>query len=298
MTTTCEDLVNETLRYLYAGARDPQNKIAQAMNASIEVMEFTYDLGPVQPGAVVAVDLELMYVWAIDNLVTKTVTVERGYLGSTAAAHDADAVATINPKFSNFTVFEALNADLDDLSGNGLFQVESVELTYTPAIEGYDLTSVTDLLEVLNVKYEDPGPSKRWPEIKAWDLRRDSDTGDFASGLSLVLNEGGSSGRPVRVTYSAPFSRFATLATTIASTGLPATAHDVPPLGAALRLQSVREGQRNFNESQPATRRAQEVQAGAQLIGARGLQEMRRQRIRIEARRLQTFWPHKIKLPS
>jgi hypothetical protein len=298
--TTSTDLIHETTRHLYATARDPQNKLAVALSDTTGTSaQFTYTLGAIQAGAVLSVDLELMYVWAVDNPVTNTVTVERGYLGSTAATHLLDAIVTVNPKFPAFSILNAINEDLDDLSGYGLFTTDTVSVTYSPAVDGYDLTGVSNLLEVLEVKYQDDGPQKRWPVIKSWTLKRDSLTTEFASGLALVVNNSGSSGRPIRVTYSKPFTRFTALAQDCQSVAkLPSTANDLPPLGAALRLQAVREGQRNFNESQPATRRAQEVQTGAQYNSTRGLQELRRQRIRIEARRLQKFWPAKVKLPS
>lgn len=300
MTTTSTNLIDETLRYLYAGARDPMNTLAAAISdtTGTSVM-LTYDLGAAREGSVISIDLELMYVWAVTSEPAKTITVSRAMFGSTAATHASGATVTVNPKFSPFTVLEAINADLDDLSGNGLFKTTTVSQTYSPAVDGYDLTGATGILEILDVKYEETGPSQRWPAIRSWELKRESDTGDFASGIALVLNSAAQPGLPVRITYSAPFTHFTALGQDIATiTGLPPTANDIPPLGAALRLQSVREGQRNFNESQPATRRAVEVPPGAQYGATRGLQELRRARIRIEARRLQKYWPRKQKMAS
>ena len=300
MASTSTDLVNDTLRHLHSTHRDPQNTLAAALSDTTgTTVQAGYALGAIAAGAVISIDLELMYVWEVTNESTKTFTVQRGYLGSTAATHSLNAVITVNPKFPAFDVLNAINDELDDLSGNGLFKTSTVSLTYSPAVEGYNLTSVTGLIEVLEVKYDEPGPGKEWPLIRNWKLKRDSNTTDFASGLALVLRDGGHPGNAVRVTYAKTFARFTALGQTISTvTGLPVTANDIPPIGAALRLQSFREPQRNFNESQPAPRRAGEVQTGAQLVGARGLEELRRRRIRIEARRLQKDWPAKRKLPS
>jgi hypothetical protein len=224
--------------------------------------------------------------------------VERGYGGTTAATHADGALVTVNPRFSNWNVFNALNADLADLSANGLFQVATLTVTYSAAVQGYNLTSVTDLLEILQVKYDEPGPAKLWPEIKSYKLRRTSDTGDFASGNALVVYEAGNPGADIRVTYAKPFTAFSTMASTISSTGLPSTAYDIPPYGAAIRLQSAREGQRNFNESQPATRRADEIGLGAQTFPPIGLDRIRRDRIRLETSRLRKYWPTKRRVPA
>lgn len=296
MSTTAADLVNETLAHLHATHRDPMNKLSASINASVTSVSFTYDLNAIQVGALIAVDLELMYVWEVTG--SKTVTVERGWGGSTAATHADASLVTVNPKFSAFTVLNELNADLDDLSANGLFAVETDVVTYSSAINGYELTPTSSIIEILQLKYDESGPAKQWPEIKSWKLRRASDTTDFASGYAIVLYDAGQDGSAIRVTYAAPFTKFSTLASTISSTGLPATAYDLPPLGAALRLQAFREPQRNFNEAQSAPRRAGEVPPGSQLSAGAGLRQIRRDRVRVESSRLRKAWPVKKRLPS
>lgn len=298
MSTTSTDLINETYSYLYAGTRDPFNKVSGAVDASQTTIQLTYDLGAARAGAVLAVDLELWYVWEVTNEQTKTLVVERGYLGSTPATHTAGTMCTVNPKFPAYNVLNAINAELDDLSANGLFRTATISVTYSASIQGYDLTAVTDLLEVLQVKYDEPGPAKLWPEIKSYKLRRASDGTDFASGNALVVYEAGQPGSAVRITYAAPFTKFTALGQAITITGLPTTAYDIPPMGAAYRMQSVREGQVKFNESQPATRRGDEVGSGAQLMGARGLQQIRRDRIRMETSRLRKLWPNRRRVPA
>lgn len=299
MSTTSTDLVNETLSYLHAGNRDPINKVTGALDASTTSVSLAYDLQAARAGAVLSVDLELIYVWEVANEQTKSLVVERGYAGTTAATHLDGALATVNPKFPAYNVLNALNADLDDLSANGLFQVATQAVTYSSAIGGYNLSGTGTILEILQVKYDESGPGKYWPEINNFKLRRASDTTDFSSGNAIVLYQEGQDGAPVRVTYATPFTKFTALAQNISSvTGLPSTANDLPPMGAAYRLQSVREGQRNFNEAQPSPRRGSEVPPGAQLQAARGLSQIRRDRIRVEASRLRKQWPNRKRLPA
>ena len=298
MSTTVDDLIAETRRDLYAGARDQMNKLDGALDANDTSATFLYELGSIRSGSYIAVDLEVMYVFAVTNEADKEVVIERGMLGSTAATHADGAVVTVNPKFSDWAIFTAINAELDDLTApsNGLFAERNVTLTYNPAIMGYDLTDVDDtggVLEILEVKYDQTGPERLWPEIRRFDLRRLSDTGDFASGTALVLFEEGQSGRDVRVAYTGPYIPFADLGDDIADTGLQDTAHDIPPLGASMRLQSMREGQRNFNEVQGDTRRAAEVPVGAQLAGVRGPAGIRQARIMAERSRLRKRWPYR-----
>lgn len=301
MSTTCADLIAESKRYLYSGRYDPINKVTSSLNSSETSVTFTYGLGGIQAGSYICVDLEMMYVWQVTNVSTNTVTVERGVLGSTAAAHSAGALATLNPKFSDYAIFTALNAELDDLSSpqNGLFKVTNVTLTYNAAVRGYNLTSATDVREILTVQAETTGPEKAWPYLKNFTLRRNADTTDFASGFAVILEESGWQGRDIRVAYATKFSPFTATSDNIASvTGLPANANDIPPVGAALRLQYLREGQRNFNEAQPDTRRATETPPGSQLQGARGLEILRRRRIAAESVRLRRDYPHRRRVPT
>ncbi len=296
MTTTVQDLVQETKRNLYAGARDAMNKLSGALGTGDTTVTFTYDLGAIQAGAYVSIGLEILYVWAVQNVSTKVVTVERAVLGSTAATHADGAVCTVNPRFPDFSILDALNNSLTDLSApnNGLFAENEVTLTYNPAVMGYDLTSATDVLEVLEVKYDLTGPEREWPLIRRFDLKRNSDTGDFPSGFSLVLYESAQSGRDIRVSYASRYTAFSTtLTTAISDSGLQATANDLPPLGAAIGLQSMREGQRNFNESQPDTRRASEVPPGAQLAGVRVMSAQYQERVMAERSRLRKRWPYR-----
>jgi hypothetical protein len=294
MSTTSTDLIQESVRYLYSTSRDPQNKLNGAIDSATGTLSMLYPVDAARAGAVLALDLELLYVWEVVNEGTSTLTVERGYLGSVPAAHSDATLVTVNPKFSQFAILEALNADLDDLSGFGLFQVQTSTVIYNPSVQGYDIAP--NVLEILQVKYDESGPGKLWPEIRSYKLRRASDTGDFASGNALVVYDSGQPGADLRITYGAPFTHFSALGEQISTTGLPSTANDLPPLGAALRLQYMREGQRNFNEAQPSTRRADEVAAGAQLTAARGLQQIRRDRIRVETNRLRKIWPNKRRL--
>lgn len=291
---TCDNLIDECLRHLLSGTREQLNRLATGYTAAGTSLRCTYDLDGIKPGAVVGVDLELFYVWDV-NESTKTATVTGAHLGSTAANHSQDAIVTVNPRFSRFGLFTALNQDLLDLSSpeNGLYRVRTVDLTYNSAIQGYDLTSVTDLLDILEVKRDTSGPSNTWPVIQrsGWDLKRDLPASDFASGLGLILYQHAESGRTIRVSYKAPFGQFTTVADTHTTVGLPDTAVDIPPMGAASRLAFPREIARNFFETQGDTRRAEEVPPSAVGNSMRNLVALRQQRIIAEAARLAQRYP-------
>ena len=93
-------------------------------------------------GVVIEINAELMYVLQVAST---TISVLRGYGGSTAAAHTANDIVRVSPKFPTNRIISSLNDDLADLSapGQGLFQMKTTSFTYNAGVDGYDLTGLT-----------------------------------------------------------------------------------------------------------------------------------------------------------
>lgn len=292
--TTCADLINETRRLMFSSTREVLNSLTNPLDASETILTFARDLGVMQAGSTLAVDLELMYVWEV-NANTKTATVERGYLGSAAATHTAASLVYIDSKFPAFAIFQAINQDIADLSAprSGLYQVFSDSFAYNPAIQGYQLTppNAGGIIDVLQVTAQIPGPSKDWVPLRAWRLDTQAVSSDFGTGISITLYEPGSAGLLVQVVFACPFTPFAALTDAATSSGLAESALDLPPLGAGMRLTGVREIARNFFESQGDTRRESAVPPNAQLAGYQALARERARRIKSEAQKLASTWP-------
>lgn len=291
--TTANDLIDATLDWVLGGQDENVNVLASSPTSSDTALTFSYDLDGIVPGSMIGIDLEVMRVVDI-NSTSKTATVIRGQRGSTAASHAAGAVVQVSPRFSRWSVFRAINDDLDSLSGFGLFQMKTVEFTFNPSIMGYNLAGVTDIDQIYSVRYEVPGVQKEWPLLRQSDFRfeRDSATADFASGFSLTLYRQGYAGKKVRVAYKAPFTRM-TAGTDNVQTiaGLPASANDLPPLGASIRLISGHEAGRVGYERQPDVRRQAEVPVGSNISAAQGWMRLRQSRIDDELRRLSRRYP-------
>jgi hypothetical protein len=290
MATLASDLVEETRSHLFSGARPELNKLNEVLDASETDVDFLYAAGSIVRGAVLSIDLELMLVWAVTG---STATVQRGYAGTTAATHATGTIIEVNPRFSNFAIFRALNEEIASFSSpvNGLYQVKTVDLTYSAARAGYDLAAVTDLLGILEVRWKGYTTGD-WPLVRNWTVARDMATSEFASGKALLLYEGIGPGRTVRIRYKAPFAPLVALTSDVQTVSfLPATANDIPPLGAAARLVAPREVKRAFTESQPEPRAAADVPPGANRNAAGGLLALRNQRLREESARLHQSYP-------
>lgn len=290
--TAVSELVHNVRGQLLSGQREEYNQIDGAQTAADTTIEFQHDISNLQAGAVLTVGLEDIYVWSKDanNL---TATVSRGWNGTTAAAMSDGDLVYINTRFPAHLIVDAINTELRDLSSpmNGLFQMSTVDISFNGSQSVYDMTSVTDVIDVWDVRYRRSGAEKAWPRVGNWKYMPSSDTADFASGNAIQILEG-DPGQDVRVWYKAPFTSVSGMDDDLeADAGLPATALDIPELGAIMRLTAVRDVKRNFVESQPPPRRADEVPAGAHMETAGGLRALRRERISAERARLLALFP-------
>lgn len=288
--TTVADSIAECRRSFFTSYRPQINVLTNTMNASETTVTVDDPVMSIQAGADISIGLEVMRVRSISGQVARVI---RGWGGSTAAAHTSGAIVYVNSQITDFDIFSAIRNDLVDLSApdNGLFAVTSYEFNYAPTVQGYPI-SVADIIDVIDVRYQTPGPWKNWPMISSYRFDQNTPTSDFPSGNSLTIYDSGYPGMKVHVRLMVPFTPPTALTDDLQShVGLPATCNDLPALGAAIRLGAGREVQRNFNESQGQPRRSDEVPAGANLGSFRNLQALRQQRVLSEANRLKTTYP-------
>ena len=289
MTTTAV-VIDRTLRQLLSGTVEARNKLTTTLTSSGTSVVVDYPLEGLRSGQVCEIDSELMYIWATD-VATKTLTVQRGFNNTTAAAHTAGAVITINPRFPRAQILEAVNDELSDLSSpmHGLFQVKTLNIDYNGSDAMIDLTNVTSIIDLLTVSVR--YMTDDYPIARKIRLIRDLPTDDFPSGFALRFDQAVFPGR-LRVVYKAAYTAAATEATDINSgCGVQETVTDIVALGAQIRLMSPREVKRNFTESQGDTRRAEEVSMGAVANSITNLIRLRRDRIQAEAARLARAYP-------
>lgn len=284
--------------YLLTGQREPRNVLNSSPNSSATTFTLLYSLRSAQEGARVCVDFEDCHVVQVEPT-SQVITVIRGQYGTTAASHTSGATVWVNPKWSRGQVLRAINAELDSMSGLGLYRMATLDLTFNSSVAGYDMTGLTpdDVIDVYEVRADDPGPATGWRPITNWTLIRDASTTDFPSGLGLVLFEGGSPGHTVRVTYRKRFSQVTTAdaSTDLAtSAGIDREAHDLVALGAAVRLMAGVEVRRSQLSAQPDTRRTEELPPGAVLQSYTGLVKQYEKRLREERNRLARRYPIRV----
>lgn len=288
--TTAATILNRASRQLLSGTVEERNKLASTINDSATSVVLSYDLGGFRAGSVFEIESELFYVWEA-NTGTKTLTVERGFNGTTPAAHTAGVLTTLNPRFPRAQMLDALNADIDDLSStaNGLFKVVTTNLTYNGSDRQINLTGATNVIDLIDVRLR--YTSDDFPVIRNVRLQRELPTSDFASGFAIVFDEPVMAGT-MRVRYKTPFTRATSESSDLTTNcGLPSTCDDLVELGVIIKMMSGREIKRTFIESQGDTRRAEEVPVGSARDSIANLLRLRRERIIAESGRLKAQYP-------
>lgn len=293
--STAGALINRVSRQLLSGTIEERNKLASTVTSADTSIVMSYDLAGLRGGSVFEIDSELMYVWVAESG-SKTLTVERGYLGTTAAAHTAGALAILNPRFPQQQLLDSFNQELDDLSSpsNGLFRVISADVDYNGADRQVNLTSASTIIDLIDVRLR--YLASDYPVLRGVRLSRDLPTSDFASGFALTFDEVSMAGT-LRVRYKAPFVRASTTSSDIQSVCLmPVNMEDIVEMGVMARMLAVREVKRNFIESQGDTRRSDEVPAGSMSNSVTNILRLRRDRIIAEASKLARQYPLTIRV--
>jgi hypothetical protein len=288
--STVGTVIDRTVRQLMSGTVEERNKTTLALTATGTTVTFQYDLSGIRPGGVIQIDNELMYVWEI-SAGSKSVTVERGWNGTTAAAHAASSIATVDPKFPRAQILEAMNAELDDLASpmNGLFQIKILELNYNGTDLMVNLPTTDKIIDLISVSLR--YISTDYIKVRRCRLIRDLPNDDFNTGYAVRFDEQVRAGRMI-IVYKTPFSNVTSESQNIQNvTGLPTSCEDILILGSQIRLVGPREVKRNFTESQGDTRRSDEVPSGAVSNSITNLLRMRRDRITSEAAKLMRQYP-------
>lgn len=298
MSNTVQDWIDATRFRLQSDRQDQLNKLSAAYTAGSGTLSFSFPTTGIRAGAVISVGTNTFYVWEVNNSLN-TATVEGGWDNTTDINIASGAIVRVQPRFTDAQILRALNDDINDLCSPhiGLFQTGTAELNYDANLVGYDLGSAPGLVSIIELRIEGIGYMKDWPRVPNHKYRilKGAPFGDggFESGNALFLYNGvgATNGSPVHITYRKAFTPVSTAHSAKSATGMPSTAWDLPPMGAAISLMAGREIKRSFTESQGDPRRAAEVSNGASAGAVNSLRQLRSDRIAAEKQRLDAFYP-------
>jgi hypothetical protein len=250
---------------------------------------------------IVEIDEELLWVDSYDR-VANTATVApygRGYLGTTAATHAADAKVTIAPTFPRFNIKRAINDTIRSL-GASIFAMKTTTFTFNAAVSTYAFANL-DIKNILTVHWQDIGPSKEWRPIRKYDFDAvaNPEAFGYVSGTdkvqTITLGEAPISGRTVKVVYATDPAPFTTNSQVyVTQTGLPESTRDVVILGAAYRLLAFLDPARAAQVSPQADETDSKRPYGASQTATKQLYALYSQRLAEETKAQQQNYPPKV----
>jgi hypothetical protein len=189
---TLSEVIDRFYRdYLYPADEQPATGRLDANIATTVATTFTYstkywtleELDSIGAGTIVEIDRELFRVAEIDD-VTRTITVSRGALGTTAAVHTAGARIVLRPKYPRATVFEMLSDAIEDLNGD-LYAI-AVSDTFTTVDSLIEVPA--DVAEILKVMYRTYETSTTRYVDGAFEFLEDVNTDVSTTGKALQLS--------------------------------------------------------------------------------------------------------------
>lgn len=167
-------------------------------------------------GSIIEIDSEQMYVVSLSTL---TVTMLRGWNGTTAATHADNSLVYINPRFTIATLLELIEEELHSWPVQ-LGKVATEEVSITKGEVQAELTVATGLevVRILNAQiFHDSRSTIDRRDSVDVKLIRDTDEDEFTSGWAIQVGSTYANSRTVQVDY---LTRFDTSALTTTSTDL------------------------------------------------------------------------------
>lgn len=289
--STFLDLQNRVKQLLYGITWDQEQYTYLTNSISASDLTFTVNDATQVSRGLIEIDSELMNVQSF-NSATNTVTIfpfGRGFYGSTATTHAANASVINNSKFPKIRVMESINDIINEVYPT-LFAVTTAEFPKIAVQYNYSLPSTVD--EVLQVNYQVIGPSLTWPSMRRWRFDPNASPGTFSSGKSVNLQEEVTPGRLIRVTcVSQPQPLTNDTDGFAAVSGLPETAKDAIVYGAAAKLMVAYDAARLQMDSVEAAERSALTQPTSASNTSKYFMAIYQERLDLEGKKLRDRYP-------
>ena len=292
MSTLHKIVVSTRNKLAGAIGRDRINVLNDNYSSTATTLGLVYTPGvELAAGVVIEIDYEQMIVV---SHTTTSVTVIRGWNGTTPAAHTANSIVFCDPRFPLESILNDVAHEIRGLPQT-IFQTATAVLDFNSSTNRVDLDGATGevwrILAADRANTDGDSYAGFRPVLK---LIRNADTSVFPSGYAVALDKGLSYKIPatVRVVYAKSLTTNVLEPTTDAQAdiGLPLSCEDIIELGAASRLMYDKEALRLDFTRQGASRAAEELPPEVQARLAERWRAEANRRISEEATRLVSIW--------
>ena len=244
----------------------------------------------------IEIDDELIWLDSYDRISSTGTAAPygRGFQGTTAAAHSANAKVTIAPTFPKQSIKNAINEAVQGVYPT-LYALGVHEFTYNPVVNTYELPEEVQTIQY--VSWSSIGPSKEWLPLRNWRQDPMANHNSFTSGNTITIYDRIPAGRKIQIHYTkipAAFNGSAPTATFEDVTGLQTSAKDVIVYGAAYRLASFMDAGRLNYSSAEADNADTKIQYGSGASNSRFFLAMYTQRLKEESNKLKDLFPTRL----
>jgi hypothetical protein len=289
--TTISDLVGQIERDLLNHYSRPLYDKPAASYTNVATTIQLSTINSLSAGAIIDAEFELMYVTAW-TAATKTATVIRGFLGTTASSGTTSTLVRINPRVPSPAIYDTILDEVRSWDEN-LFNVEKEALSFTS-----DVTSVqaNPTLSPYRLLYARPRP-QNLTDPRTWInalLVRGEAVSQFSSTYSVQIEYPFGEATTVDVAYAVPFNLTGiTTLSSLESIGLTNGMFEILKWGSIARIVMGKEINRldptsvnrpDFDQAVPAMSL---IQTGMQYMKFRDIAYNR------ETRRLLASWPRR-----
>lgn len=282
-------------RRLSSGSIGRYNFLSGAIDATQTTITVTDDVTGIVSGSKLGIDTEILLVRGTPDPTTKAVTVVRGFLGSTAAAHADQALIEVGPRFPLADIIDTMREEIRSWSPT-LFQVRTATIGTSPDLRDYNLTGATSplfLLELTIALTQVTATENAHGNYRAV-LVRNQDVTQFPSGTLLQLRNRPGAAYTMIAVWAEDFvvdPTFTTGTDLVGDCGIGLSMLDVLTYGTMWRLMSNKEVARTDLHASGETRKAAEVPPGYSSQTAAALMNLRNRRLADEANTLRSLYP-------
>lgn len=243
MAVSITDLVNQVERELFVHYSRPLYDVpAASYNTSVTSIQLT-NVDQVSPGALLDAGFELMLVvsWVAG---TRTATVIRGFLGTTAASGTTSTLVRINPPVPTRSMQDAITDELRSWD-EGIFTTDADSVSFGATQTSIEITPARIPYRVLYARPRPLGTNDRRRYLDVT-LRRNEAASQFTSTYSLHIHDILGQAMTVDLLYAVPHDISALTATSdlLATHGLTEGQLEILKWGALARLVGGKEVRR------------------------------------------------------
>lgn len=289
--TTISDLVNEIERdHLSAYSRPEYCQVETGVNSGAVSIVLT-QTDALLKQAVLNTGFELLYVTAY-NRNSRTATVMRGHLGTTAASIATGQVVRINPRFSDVAIMDGI---VDELASwdERVYKVVQETLAFSVYDSTILATPTGAPYRVLEARRRPRQTYEPWRRTNVT-LRRSEDVSQFSTGYSITVDDPYNLATDLDVLYAVPFNTIGLTSSTdlVDDVGLDGEMCEVLKWGALWRLMVGRETVRLDQTVHHRTDLQEAVPAGSNVQVGERYKMLRDLRYNEVAKRLLGQWPY------